>query len=908
MIDKPLLLDYLNSIKENKHFNANIEKVTGARMLFDILVKGNKDNEALMITFLNKTFMESTSNGKIILIRKVLNEIATVFDENENMKYKGLLQLLFNEMKGTPGLTISNKANNKINQIYHTVINQNEIKIDASFKSFSLSSNTTLYELLTIIMIELHINIDIYSLKYSINNSAINDLHYTHLDYLSSLQKLFHINHKINPEIAIQLKSRVRNNISNRASKLAYYDNNGGIRESIRKLLNRLFLESNKVVIHNLFHYLNNKKLHQKMTTIFPKNKPTLIKHKTMMSQMEMYSDESLLVLHLLIGFDNADINIPYFRNNNPEQNIRLQIDKIVTKHFENNNDNQHSGGNSLQACDSIFSNQYMINYNDHLTILYKVDKARYFTNESEDNHKEYYNYGNNFVFARKQVNQILDEIPVNKSIRLKNKPQDLFAFGEYLLTLISIDDKSFLNNLSIHNVIQEIESVGFYDIFQQNINSVIYNLFLKIVNNESNSDTFSLQLFTKINLLLDDHFIQSPLFNSFILFSSDLIECFISNSNKTKTILSDDFVHLNLLKLFSIKNIQQNTTAKKDGLFICFVQKLIPKNLFNLVINVIKSRYDHLNEINKDMQLFLNAIIEEMPLSFNFSIANRINNSSRSVWLLNAILIQLYHSHQYINYTRDNNLRIMNNVSLYDLISSKQDSISKLYFSYETSYSGKNHYKIIKDVLSNIKEVNNGSGLYSYEGNANCSLSDFFVSNIFYKCDQYQLIGIIVIEGKNSSKIASYCLNMSNNDQGTMMTYKFDADKKFRCSSSLKCYDYLMQVYNGLSIINLKRESDEVKEYYFFYYKIKGKDRNRNRYYLNLNNINQVFMTKYYQIAFIKYLQLNILLEDDILKQLFKRYRRKINSNEFTQEAIEKMILNYDSIYHKKINLLLND
>lgn len=296
------------------YMHYEINEVKGIKLIWNILCKGDIENEQEIIFFINKVFIKSNTKNKQALVFQIMKKIKKCDKSKQEMLLDQLV--LKNQMNGVPGIElIRQETKNNITVRVNT--DQNEI-INIDNLHFSI----TLFNLLIQIIVTCHINVDVYQLKYVINkNETKNIINCSPINYLKPLDQVFK-NSSPQNDISITIYYETSNEISNEN----LYFTKSNIRKDIRIKLQKLFKGQEYVDVDLLFSYLNNKQLREKINSVFKKNK--YLRFEALIAYLEYKTEECYLLLHLLIGFHDNEINKPYLRNIFPEDMICIEIVK----------------------------------------------------------------------------------------------------------------------------------------------------------------------------------------------------------------------------------------------------------------------------------------------------------------------------------------------------------------------------------------------------------------------------------------------------------------------------------------------------------------------------------------------------------------------------------------------------
>lgn len=326
-IPEDYLLTYLTNIEHSINYqNYILNEVKGIQLVFDVLNKGDMNNKHQILKFINEIYVKSNDIDKLYLLKAVINEIQYSIKKKQDE----ILCLLINEnqMNGIPGITIQQTKQ----YLDLHVSNQNHDK-----DWVNMYMNTTVFKLLTSLIVEFNINVDLYNITYYINNKEgkPNIIDCSKLKYISSLTDIFSIPlpQEENTLTSITINLKQQNAIDN---ETLYFSNHNHIKQDIAMELKRLFKGKDLINVSSLFSYLNNNQLTKIIQNIF--KEINFIDFESLITHLEKKNEKCFLLLHLLIGFREKDINKPYCRNIFPEDMICIKLNQYHLFNIKENN------------------------------------------------------------------------------------------------------------------------------------------------------------------------------------------------------------------------------------------------------------------------------------------------------------------------------------------------------------------------------------------------------------------------------------------------------------------------------------------------------------------------------------------------------------------------------------------
>lgn len=674
-------------------FGDGAKTINNIRLVLDILVKGDEVNESIIIQFINNLFMEMNQEEKEKLVLKLIDEFFLV---DKNKRHKLIRSLyLENEKNGTPDIMSTALPSSKDYLILKIKILQHKT-MSSETTQFMLLSNTPLYELLKMIIIMNQVNIDLFEIKYQ--NKFIDS---SSLNYLTPLYEIFNLQSiNANNEIELYISNSVIIDDEN------IYFTKSNLKENIQQKFNNSDYFDTTDIIPPGDYFPNNEK------QLFPNLR--YVKFESLIPYLQDKTKDSYLLLHLLIGFYNHDINQPYFRN--------IKKENMIGYHFYQHKSLLGIKDKHLQAyCGYkiIDKSQIKANKDNHIDSIFKY---RIYSFE------DYFsNIGNVATLATNRIN-----------------------FEDFVEDIINtfIQTKSFE---LIQKLINTIKNFNLEDVLLFRVYLHFNTLFDEIVKIETKENNYVLDYFNKLfNLMKLFSFDEFSLAYC-VDFYFHMIDYFLKYPVKYKEIVSNKEFNKLLIQLLQSINILSNREARKHAVFLSFFKYNIDEQVFNSVILIISQSNYYLTNNNLVKKELLSIITNYNCVLPPFAIDDDI-----STWELNAILIQLLHSHQYINYSKENDLLVSDfGLSFFYLIKTSQCPNSLYKKLSILTNNIKSSYDKITYLINYFKHKSNKTNIYLTQTD-----NMIYVSNQRETSKDLKLIGWISVLGEKPENVVSICVN----------------------------------------------------------------------------------------------------------------------------------------------------
>lgn len=864
IISNSLLLSYLRIMELlYKRINTNIEKMTGLRLVMDMLINGHQHNAPQLIHYINQLYINSHHTNQLHLAMMFVDALLTA----DNITRDRLLQSWYyhNERHGTPGITI--------NTIPYADILPYNITIIAPANTISTSiehrllSNTTLYELLTIIMIEHSLNVDVYTITYTVGNNTTtqSQLNYTDVDYIKPLSELFAINQLTPNDIIINIQLHIHP-YNNQHNNTELYYNANIITQPIQHCLSQLFNQHRLLRADHLFAYIKCHKLKQALQTVF--SNIIYLQFETLINQLSAKTDDCYMLLHLLIGFHEHDISQPYIRNICPENNIRLNIDRILCHCVQLKQYQPEHSDKCKHITNQVNSNDYPIEMSNHASIIQDMNQC----GDTKQNGADIKTY----------IQSITN---INKKVIVITKRSDLEDYSNklnYILTTC-LNKQQYI---WFTDIIHLIEQCNLEVICSKHMLYQFNNLFQLINQYEFNKNNYSqsyLIAFITISNTYIINAISKVSFKDLILCYSLIIDYFLLNPNKWPNIFDNRQLNTRLLTLFSISKLKTDTYAMNFCIVLCVLKSLILDNIITECAHgKLANRtitYDFNSTKNEEVFIYCTELLHS-PNNYAYTNSDGIiTHMNKHSWVLTVILLQLFHSHQYVQYTEKKDILILNTNTLSSLL--KSTYYNKLYVNYTSLYNNtKTNYELIKDILMKMQSIqpHSHSQVYAFNPIQHKYTSELIVSETPITSTAYQLIGCIIIDGDTPEQIHSYCIN--NNEQTEVI-------KKYQLSGHVVLTDSEQIDFYVLIQSNHKC--------FLFYYDIQIQISDA-----AFNNINAVLKDNCYPTVLLSLLFYGRNITDKQITYCIQQSKNKIENNNYNINIINKLKAKYPDYPHE--------